>query len=60
MTKKMNKETGSKALLATKVSERVADLLTDIEKEPVPGELLTLAQQLQTALGEKLDKKTRE
>ncbi|WP_170975890.1 hypothetical protein [Rhizobium sp. FY34] len=56
----MDKETDSKALLGTRVSEKVADLLTDIEKEPVPDGLLALAQQLQTALGDKLDKQSGE
>jgi pantoate kinase len=56
MTKNMNRAAGSKTVLGTKVSEKVAHLLTEIEKEPVPDRLLELARQLQTALNERLDK----
>ncbi|MCO5731742.1 hypothetical protein [Rhizobium sp. SSA_523] len=55
----MTRDTGStaqaKAVLGNKVSAKVADLLTEIEKEPVPDRLMELALQLQKALNEKLD-----
>lgn len=56
MTKNMNRAAGSKTVLGTNVSEKVAHLLTEIEKEPVPDRLLDLAQQLQKALNDKLEK----
>jgi pantoate kinase len=55
MTKEIAATTGGKAVLGNKVSAKVADLLTEIEKEPVPDRLLDLARQLQKALAGKLD-----
>lgn len=37
------------------VGPKIADLLTEIEKEPVPERLMDLALELQRALAEKLD-----
>ncbi|MCJ8507308.1 hypothetical protein MUU53_05205 [Rhizobium lemnae] len=36
------------------VGPKIADLLTEIEKEPVPERLMDLALELQRALAEKL------
>lgn len=48
-------ETGiSQKVLGREVSEKVADLLCEIEKEPVPDRLMSLALELQKALNEKL------
>ncbi|MFD1746782.1 hypothetical protein ACFSE1_15005 [Rhizobium helianthi] len=45
--------TGQK-VLGHKVGAKVADLLSEIEKEPVPDRLMTLALELQKALHDKL------
>ena len=37
------------------VGPKIADLLTEIESEPVPERLMDLALELQRALAEKLD-----
>ncbi len=54
----MTEDTGTtrdtKALLGQKVSAKVADLLSEIEKEPVPDRLMALALELQKALNDKL------
>ncbi|MBP2549900.1 hypothetical protein J2858_002833 [Neorhizobium galegae] len=55
MTRNSEKMTGGKTILGNKVSGKVADLLGEIEKEPVPDRLLDLALQLQKALNEKID-----
>jgi hypothetical protein len=55
MTRNSGKMAGGKTLLGNKVSGKVADLLAEIEKEPVPDRLLDLALELQKALNEKLD-----
>jgi hypothetical protein len=55
MTKEIAATTGGKAVLGNKVSAKVAHLLTEIQKEPVPDRLLDLALQLQKALADKLD-----
>jgi predicted nucleotidyltransferase len=55
MTRSSGKMAGGKTVLGTKVSDKVADLLVEIEKEPVPDRLLDLARQLQKALNDKLD-----
>lgn len=55
MTRNSCKMAGGKTVLGTKVSDKVADLLIEIEKEPVPDRLLDLARQLQKALNDKLD-----
>lgn len=41
--------------LGRQVGPKVAELLTEIEKEPVPERLLDLALELQQALNHKLD-----
>lgn len=55
MTRNSGKMAGGKTILGNKVSGKVADLLVEIEKEPVPDRLLDLARQLQKALNDKLD-----
>jgi predicted nucleotidyltransferase len=55
MTRNSGKMAGGKTVLGTKVSGKVADLLVEIEKEPVPDRLFDLALQLQKALNDKLD-----
>lgn len=44
-----------KAALGRKVGGKVADLLAEIEKEPVPDRLMELALELQKALNDKQD-----
>lgn len=44
-----------KAALGRKVRGKVADLLAEIEKEPVPDRLMELALELQKALNNKQD-----
>ncbi len=44
-----------KAALGRKVGGKVADLLAEIEKEPVPDRLMELALELQKALNNKQD-----
>lgn len=55
----MKKVTGNtnqdKAQRIRTVGPKIADLLTEIEKEPVPERLMDLALELQRALAEKLD-----
>ena len=40
------------------VGPKIADLLTEIEKEPVPERLMDLALELQRALAQKFDDKS--
>jgi pantoate kinase len=53
MRKKHDSAPSSRTLLGSKVSEKVAHLLTEIEKEPVPELLLELAKELQQELAKK-------
>jgi len=56
MTRKIDRDSETELRLGRRVSRKVSVLLNEIEKEPVPDRLLTLAQDLQRALAEKLDK----
>ncbi len=56
MVKKIDQGAEAELRLGRRVSREVGGLLNKIEKEPVPDRLLELAQQLQKALLEKLDK----
>ncbi|CAD7039570.1 hypothetical protein REJC140_00767 [Pseudorhizobium endolithicum] len=56
MVKKIDQGTEAELRLGRRVSREVAVLLNEIENEPVPDRLLELAQQLQKALSEKLEK----
>lgn len=55
MTEDMAETTENRGVLGKTVSKKVAGLLSEIEKEPVPDRLMTLALELQKALNEKLD-----
>jgi hypothetical protein len=58
MTKDSTLVSEEPATLGDRVTQEVATLLTEIEKEVVPDRLLKLAQDLQRALHDKLADKT--
>ncbi len=58
MTKKIDQNTETDPRLGRRVTREVSVLLGEIEKEPVPGRLLELAEQLQKALSKKFQKQT--
>ena len=56
MTRKIDRDSQTELRLGPRVNRKVLVLLNEIEKEPVPDRLLALAQDLQKALAEKLDR----
>ena len=57
MKKVMGDTNSQRRLLGRQVGPKVAELLTQIEKEPVPERLMDLAVELQHAINRKLDVK---
>lgn len=53
MTKKIENDAEVDVRFGRRVNREVSVLLSEIEKEPVPDRLLSLAQELQKALSEK-------